>query len=660
MVADSCNNSVSYVFINNSTKNLWTITDENGEFMLPFSFKENDSIRFSRIGFKTKTIRLSKKNNPLHIILTPTPVLLKEVRVSAKRDQIGIRNHKMAEISRSPEIGDVEHRQLLAGIPGLSIRSYGGPAGITTLSLDGGPASQTKVIVSGFDLTNAQNGEMDLSQLPGPFVENVSYIPQDENSYGSGKSEGTIHLNPGSGRTKLSICTGSYGHSSIYGNLNLHKNQWIGNFLIGKRHDDGNYPFKWRNERFKRENNFFDQKFISAQFNSVLQKRAFLRFLYLLSNQNRGIAGQSWNPSKNASRDDKLQIVGIKFGWTNKKGHGYIQTMYRYSWEHYKNPMIAVNSSHRLSTWQIILNQEKKINEKIGVNLLFETKKDGLKSKDTNNHYRISYSTVITVPYYLLEMLKFQPAYCYDISPNLYHENTYELKLLISFNFLFIKSLTLHQGRYFRYPTFNDLYWIPGGNPNLKPEHTDNISFDINCHLIQDSDLEILFFHKSSDDLIQWTPISSYWQPKNIQHAVRKGYKIIYRWISSNLQLNAFAHYSSNRTKDLSPGDCYGKPLRYAPKQTAAVGINWKPEPLSFHLQVHHTSERISMYSWPEDIILPEVTLIFTSCAYTWKRPYGDIIIVFAVDNLTDKRYETIKGYPEPGRTFRTTVSYQY
>lgn len=66
------------------------------------------------------------------------------------------------------------------------------------------------------------------------------------------------------------------------------------------------------------------------------------------------------------------------------------------------------------------------------------------------------------------------------------------------------------------------------------------------------------------------------------------------------------------------------------------------------------------MYSWPEDIILPEVTLIFTSCAYTWKRPYGDIIIVFAVDNLTNKRYETIKGYPEPGRTFRTTVSYQH
>ena len=31
-------------------------------------------------------------------------------------------------------------------------------------------------------------------------------------------------------------------------------------------------------------------------------------------------------------------------------------------------------------------------------------------------------------------------------------------------------EIEYHYGTGFRYPTFNDLYWQPGGNPDLEPE----------------------------------------------------------------------------------------------------------------------------------------------------------------------------------------------
>ena len=70
----------------------------------------------------------------------------------------------------------------LQRIPGSFIKSYGGMAGIVNLSMDGGQPVHTKIILDGIDLTNPQNGQTDLSNIPVEIMQQL-YLSRSPNFY---------------------------------------------------------------------------------------------------------------------------------------------------------------------------------------------------------------------------------------------------------------------------------------------------------------------------------------------------------------------------------------------------------------------------------------------------------------------------------------------
>ncbi|MPS65541.1 MAG: TonB-dependent receptor [Chryseobacterium sp.] len=74
---------------------------------------------------------------------------------------------------------------------------------------------------------------------------------------------------------------------------------------------------------------------------------------------------------------------------------------------------------------------------------------------------------------------------------------------------------SLNISRNFRYPTFNDLYWHPGGNENLKPETS--YQFELrNQFKISDIKLSVTPYYMKIYDMIQWLPSSlGYHSPVN-------------------------------------------------------------------------------------------------------------------------------------------------
>ena len=87
-------------------------------------------------------------------------------------------------------------------------------------------------------------------------------------------------------------------------------------------------------------------------------------------------------------------------------------------------------------------------------------------------------------------------------------------------------------------PTLNDLYYIPGGNPNLKSEKgtlydlgtSDSFTFGNNqIHT------GISFFYSNINDWIIWLPtFQGYWEPKNIERVVSSGVESEY-WMERML-----------------------------------------------------------------------------------------------------------------------------
>ncbi|RKY62451.1 MAG: hypothetical protein DRP96_00190 [Candidatus Neomarinimicrobiota bacterium] len=659
-VSDPNGTAIPFVSVYNKTNNNWLIGDSNGKIIFTNRYSPGDTLEFQRIGFQKVIIILPEYGDKINITMPFAPIQTDAVNILGQRYS-RTTEKKFTEITILPELGVVESQQILASIPGTYIKSYGGPAGITTLSLDGAPSSHTSISYAGFDLTSAQNGQMDISQLPASIVSTISYSPNlDENQMEIGNAEGSIAIQPEMTGSGFTTSFGSYGHWSFSGNIASQSKRTRLNISSGKRHDNADYKATnpVNNRTTKRENNSFDQEFVSSTVTTLFSSNLFWKTMLMTSSQKRGVAGLIWSPTLNARRKDRLSILGTKLGWINPFGPGYLQFLGKKSFERYINPQSAIDTDHTLYTYQLIIKQTGNIRPNIRLHLYSDMKYDLMHSSETISHDRLSYQTKAAAVYFPSKRLSIVPMIAYNFSPDLYSKIDKDLQLRwhIPGNY---GKFYVTAGRFFHYPTFNDLYWEPGGNPNLKPEHTDKISGGFELIEIAGITLKANLFYKKSKNLILWTPVQSYWQPKNIEKAIRKGYKITTNWHCPICPIHFDAMYNYVVSENLTPGDYYKKPLRYAPKETGALAISWVPGHCYFSLQMAHVGRRVAMYSWPEDLILDSYTIYSFNTSYRLNTGIGRFILAMAVNNLSDKKYVTLYGYPEPPRSLRLTLNYE-
>jgi outer membrane receptor protein involved in Fe transport len=159
--------------------------------------------------------------------------------------------------------------------------------------------------------------------------------------------------------------------------------------------------------------------------------------------------------------------------------------------------------------------------------------------------------------------------------------------------------------------------------------------------------------------LIQWTPRGSIWQPINIQRVSRKGWKINWSGAPTSWHLKPVISASEVRAIDQSSGESHGKQLPYVPIQTWSVSLNWSYRSWEVTYSIRHRGTMISRYDWPQDVRLPSVRLqdFSVGTAQTW----GPVTIQLGLnlENLTDESYESVQGYPEPGRSLLFTLTIQ-
>jgi len=646
---------VAFAFVQNISKNSMSYSDESGYFDLQGNNEIGDSLLISRIGFHYKKIILDNFKSQ-QIQLISKNIDLESIIVEGVNSQNYLQQNNIVKIAKTSATQSINPQKIFSSIPGSYIKSYGGSAGISTLSMDGAPTRHTKILISGFDITNAQNGQVDLSQLPENFIENISYNPNNLSAFQNGSSEGSINISPWKDQSSVHYGVGSYGRENYGISLNLLRSRFSTTLLTGKSKDDGNYkgynPITKKDET--RTNNHLERDYISLKMNGVLTKSIFTRMLYLYSNQSRGVAGQIWSPTPESYRDDNFHLLGLKLGWASKVGAGFLQSTIRNSHDHYfSSPQFGYpfNSKHNVNTFRYKIAQNFNFSDRIKYSLSIQCNNDHLESNDTGDHLRISWIISNSLAYQIRKF-KFTPAFQFNFSKELYAENTWNYTIEYLHGGQFFNSLNFHQGIFFHYPSFNDLFWKPGGNPDLKPEQTSNISLDFIFSIFNTKDLKIMMFNKTSENLIQWLPSQSFWQPKNVKNSFRRGIKTIYSFSRGNL--TGFANYTFNINEDESTK----KQLLYSPKHSAGLNLDYSQSNWQVHYQIHFTDERITRYSWPEDVMIDRVIEQTIGISYDYQFKYGNISNSIMVENLTNEQYETIQGYPEPGRVLKYRIQY--
>jgi vitamin B12 transporter len=230
-----------------------------------------------------------------------------------------------------------------------------------------------------------------------------------------------------------------------------------------------------------------------------------------------------------------------------------------------------------------------------------------------------------------------------------------------------------------RNPTLNDLYWVPGGNPELDPErslggeaslvystyHPAQSSFE---YKDQGVHAEVGGYWNRVTDWILWVPVTgAIWQPQNVQQVTAAGAEAIFKRIGyvEKLRYDIQAQYtfSSSRNQD-------GHQLIYTPQHTGSLSwnLNWKG--WNLHYFQDWNSRRYTVMDnsqWIKGFSTADASIGYKGRLYNkleadpsmlplgtpYLAPYhrGTWMLQAGVRNLTHAQYQTVAWRPMPGRS---------
>lgn len=229
--------------------------------------------------------------------------------------------------------------------------------------------------------------------------------------------------------------------------------------------------------------------------------------------------------------------------------------------------------------------------------------------------------------------------------------------------FLFKASVA----RNYRYPSMDDLYFKPGGNPSLRPERGITYDGGLECSMERKRlslKINASAFDSYISDWILWTPnAKGYWQPSNLRRVHNYGTEIMstteirmkHQW---KLALTANYAYtpSVNKSERLDDNDAsYGKQLVYVPRHSANLSgaLSWRTWTLRY--QWTYYSERYTTTSNEISYItgrLCPYNMNDVSLEKSFQFKYLHMSLKAVVNNLLDSEYVTVLSRPMAGRNF--------
>ena len=223
-----------------------------------------------------------------------------------------------------------------------------------------------------------------------------------------------------------------------------------------------------------------------------------------------------------------------------------------------------------------------------------------------------------------------------------------------------------------RYPSLNDLYWSPYGNPDLKPE-TDYATELSLAYSFQDQtrifflETELTGYYSQMHDLIQWSPVSgnsSVWRPENVSEVLARGLEVglNFWWEVWKARISLDNNYSfcrSTSEKAQSPNDAsVGKQLIYIPVHSLNSTLSLKRNEFYLSYNFLFVSKRFT--GTDNETYMPGYSIsniIFGKNIHVKKFVLS---LQLQINNLLNLDYQSIVNRPMPGRNYAVTLKFNF
>lgn len=560
----------------------------------------------------------------------------------------------------------------------IGIKNYGSN-GAQTVTFRGMNSSHTQVFVNGLNINSPSLGQTDLGTLPTYLFSGIQLkYGATSMTEGVGALGGGVMLNskvetlPTGFSGNLGVTLGSFSNQSYTGSLGYaNKNVKAVTRLI---YQQGENDFTYRDittaeEKISTQKHAFGTTFgLSQSVDYKMNNQNKLQFFGWYVQQDKQLPALMTESAPSSEKQFDEQ-VGLQLGWVRlgDKAKSELVMGNHYSVLDYRDSVSNIQSTTFANRFQIREDYTRNISSKWALNLQAIYAHSSANNPNLNGIQSINEGSVKAgVNGKIKEKLEIG---AFGIAS--LNNTRVDLLPMLSLAFLPLKSqkliIGLNASQNVRYPSLNDLYWYPGGNPDLVPEKSSELEFNVswNSKVLKHFDMnaKVTGFNGRVENWIQWTPTSfNYWSPQNIKIVQRKGLEIqlelkrkLNKWL---LAFNGSYQFVQSTNDDVND-DSYGKQLIYTPEHSA----NWLAtvgyQEVYLNITYRYVGERY--ISSDNSSYLPNYDLLNLALNKQIRLKSDKALEVqLEMKNVFDKEYMSVAWRPMAGRNYAATLRYTF
>ena len=561
----------------------------------------------------------------------------------------------------------------------LFVKSYG-MGSMATVSMRGTNSAQTKVYWNDIQLNSALNGIVDLALFPTFFMDEaeVNY-GLSSMKLGSGGLGGAIQLRnkanfSESNHIQLQQDVGSFGLYNTQLKISLGNHRLKSQTKIFRRQADNDFEYL----NFNKAN--APQEKVR---NATLRQEGLMQSFYYRLKENQLLETHLWYyrsdrnlpplmtsiEFKEHQEDDAIRLL-IGYKKYLSKGQFSIKSALTNQSVFYENERTSTASLTQTSNWYNVLEWKQRLGKKLFTNFRLNTAYNQINpGAEVNQIDRKQVSVFQLIDYEFTSKWKAEVQLREELILN---EGSFFLPTAeLTFKPKGTEDLGIYAkaGKNLKYPSLNDLYWQPGGNPNLQAEEsiTAEIGLQNELSIFDKSytlNWQTALYVSSIDNYIQWQPTAfGYWQALNLKEVATQGVEVRAKLKSQKakfkkeLRLNYTYTSSVNKASNHTIDHSVDKQLIYIPAHQYNINLNLSRKGYSLNYNFQFMGARYTTSD--NESFLPYYTLSDLSLgkAFKWKEQY--LQFSFAVMNVFDTEYQAIEWRPMPNRNYLFTLKYK-
>lgn len=647
-------------------------------------------------------------------------IALPEVVTSAVRPlaDIGLQRTKVDSLALKENVA-LSMADVLAYNSSLYVKNYG-RATLSTVAFRGTSPSHTTVTWNGMDINSPMSGMTDFSMIPSFFIDNASLLHGTSSvTDGAGGLGGSVRLATEPERRdgwhlQYVQGIGSFSTFDEFLRADYGRGRWHTSTRAVYSSSKNDYKYV---NRDKKENIYDDNHNIIGQYHPTERNRSgafhdfhLLQELYFDADSRNDFGLKIWltdshrelplltvdygsdTDFENKQRELTLRTVGQwhhrgdKFTVETSAGYAYSRMGYDYSRDAGNGEMAVMartrSRSHTLFgdvdlRWhlsrRLILSADVKAHQY----LVRSTDVNPISSSDGSQFYgydkgRFNLSGSVTAQWRPAERFGFSAILRQElvgrewapVIPALFVDYT----LVPDWNLV----LKASGSRNYRYPSLNDLYFLPGGNPDLR--HESGWTYDAGAQItVGRSDRwsftgSATWFDSYIDDWIIWLPTQQgFFSPRNLRSVHSYGIELRAD-LTLSLGRGWIAGIDGNFswTPSVTTGRKYseadnslGHQIPYVPRLSAGANFRLSWHDWTLHYKWLHYSRRYTQTSRQESLsgYLPAYYMNTLSLERLFRWRPLDLSAKFVINNLFDEEYLSVMSRPMPGINFQLLLS---